>query len=316
MLRFITVLLITNSHMDALYPVPELAAGGGLGNALFFGLSGYGLAISQSLTWRFPAWMGRRLARVYPSTLIVTLATVILVRPDWVGSTAEAFKTIVYPTPFWFVAALLGYYVLLYPVLRTRSSSVAVAAAAVAVIPYAFLYLTTVDLSAWSIEDRSQYVLYFFYWMTMLLGVAMGLSRKRRHTAGPLWTLALVLLLGAYGGVKFGLGPVLGWEWQFLVHALTLPILVSALAIGESGGWLARPLRTSAGLGIAFVAGLTLEIYLVQYRVYSIPQIAALTFPLNVVVFAVGTLVVAWVVHRLAVLVRHAFSVHEGGMGY
>jgi peptidoglycan/LPS O-acetylase OafA/YrhL len=46
LLRAIGILLVTNSHFDALYPDPRMGTGGAFGNAIFFALSGYGLAFS------------------------------------------------------------------------------------------------------------------------------------------------------------------------------------------------------------------------------------------------------------------------------
>lgn len=39
--KFFAVLLVLNSHLDKCYPIPALATGGALGNALFFFVSGY-----------------------------------------------------------------------------------------------------------------------------------------------------------------------------------------------------------------------------------------------------------------------------------
>lgn len=314
MLRFVAVLLITNSHLDTLYPIPLLATGGSLGNALFFGLSGYGLALSTRRYRHFFGWLARRLGRIYPATLLVTLGVIVVRRPDWVGSATTAFKTLVYPTPYWFIAALLAYYVLAYPVLRSRAAWLAVAALLVTIAPYAWLYTSFLDTSVWSIEGPGM-LKYVFYWQTMMLGIAMAFSRHRRKTATWVVAFALFLVLLAYGGLKiallYGYVPYL---WQFGVHALTLIGLGLALWLGESWQPMAAPLRSAAGPAIATIAGLTLEIYLVQYRVYSSALVAALVFPANVIVFAIGTFAIAWVVHRLAGVIERAFRF--GGREY
>lgn len=40
-LKTVAVLLVINSHFDCLYPIPALATGGAMGNALFFIVSGF-----------------------------------------------------------------------------------------------------------------------------------------------------------------------------------------------------------------------------------------------------------------------------------
>lgn len=46
LLRAIAILLIFNSHIDAMYPYPQLGTGGALGNGIFFFLSGYSWVIT------------------------------------------------------------------------------------------------------------------------------------------------------------------------------------------------------------------------------------------------------------------------------
>ena len=64
-LRSLAILLITNSHLDPLYPSPAFGTGGMFGNELFFFVSGFGLALSQSRqTVTFGAWYRKRARRV------------------------------------------------------------------------------------------------------------------------------------------------------------------------------------------------------------------------------------------------------------
>ena len=40
-LKVIAIFMVLNSHLDFLYPIPALAAGGAAGNSLFFIISGF-----------------------------------------------------------------------------------------------------------------------------------------------------------------------------------------------------------------------------------------------------------------------------------
>ncbi|MFM7590500.1 MAG: acyltransferase family protein, partial [Isosphaeraceae bacterium] len=76
--RCLAALLIANSHLSDYYPIPQLAGDGLLGNSLFFLLSGYGLAKGDAHARRRPGdWFGRRLRKIYPSVVIVLLATAL-----------------------------------------------------------------------------------------------------------------------------------------------------------------------------------------------------------------------------------------------
>lgn len=81
MVFFITVLralaacLITNAHYTGIYPTDLIANGGLIGDVLFFAVSGYCL---YNIKMSFPRWYGKRLYRVYPPVLIMTLVYVLL----------------------------------------------------------------------------------------------------------------------------------------------------------------------------------------------------------------------------------------------
>ena len=84
LLRTIAIFLVTNSHLDHLYPLPQLGTGGSLGNAIFFMMSGYGLALSNREHGRsFPEWYWRRFARIYPSLFLVVLCLGYLPERGW-----------------------------------------------------------------------------------------------------------------------------------------------------------------------------------------------------------------------------------------
>ena len=65
-LKCFAALIITNSHMDILYPkFGALATGGAIGDALFFFCSGFTLFLGRM--GRFDNWYKRRINRIYPT---------------------------------------------------------------------------------------------------------------------------------------------------------------------------------------------------------------------------------------------------------
>lgn len=132
-LRFVAIVLVINSHMDAFYPIPQIGTGGALGNALFFMLSAFGLAQSQQRSAQdFWMYLKKRIIRIYPA---VWVTAVVLIFPlvlyyyfsnpsllailkaefNWNGGVLQSLSILFYPPPaFWFLQALLVFYVIAY----------------------------------------------------------------------------------------------------------------------------------------------------------------------------------------------------------
>jgi hypothetical protein len=117
----------------------------------------------------------------------------------------------------------------------------------------------------------------------------------------PGWELAgLALSGGVYLGVKLGMS--LGWLPGHLgvLHVLTVPILVGLVRLGSAPGVVAWwKGRRWLAWGVGFLAGLTLEIYLVHDYVHGWPALVTLGFPWNVAAFWAVTLPLAWGLGRL-----------------
>ena len=66
-MKFLAVLLITNSHMDILFPssLSILGTGGAIGDAFFFFCSGFTLFLKP--VGRFDTFYKKRINRIYPS---------------------------------------------------------------------------------------------------------------------------------------------------------------------------------------------------------------------------------------------------------
>lgn len=304
-LRFAACVLITNSHLDSYYPIAAVATGGSLGNSLFFALSGYGLAISRSRALSFGPWLSRRLERVYPTATVMTVATLLIWSQPKMSGVLDAIAAFIYPTPYWFVAAVVPFYIGTYFVLKKRSKALLIAVALAACIPYAALYLTTVDTSVWTVESAP--LKYFFYWQMMMLGTYLGMTRDERPEQSPV-SLGVVLAacLLVYAAVKLALGGALPWEWQFLAQVATFPIIAALMMLFERPASMAGLMRTWIGRPIALIGGLTLEVYVVQNRVLGIDWIGGRAFPLNVILFIAGTLLAAYLLNQGAKLLLKA----------
>jgi peptidoglycan/LPS O-acetylase OafA/YrhL len=300
LLRALGAFLIANSHLEAFYPWRQLAADGLLGDTLFFFLSGYGLLLSlrkPSGTPGFLAWYHRRLARIVPAVLTVVFLFNFLATGGWQTWTLRDYlANFAIATPYPFVAQLLVCYVAFYFLVRLGSR---------AVFPITFFALFAPALLLpliWGSDHVGAFhgFHWVFYFQAMLLGAWVA-DRPKLAPPGTRRTLASVAGLTAlYVLVRLGVaaGPLR--TWYFLPHLLVLPLIVLLLRLARSNA-LAATLQRFPRLeqGVAFVGGLTLEVYLMHYQVLELAWVRSLVFPLNVLVFFGLSLVAAATLARV-----------------
>lgn len=306
LLRVVAIALIVNSHMDALYPVPALATGGAIGNALFFALSGFGLAASpRGRDARFTTWFRRRLCRIYPALVLAVALFIALPGGGWAAWGFRKWVALaLWPTAYWFVGALILFYALLYPLLRIARSGAYLGVLAVLVIPYLAWYLTALDLSRYTIEGEGHFK-WIHYFQVMLFGAFLAGRRDllAQSAPGRDGVLLAAVLAGYYGLLLLGAGGR-AVVLQGLTHVLVYPMILLALRVAASPP-LALRLTALPGVRavISFLAGITLELYLVQGPVRAHSWVRTVSFPANILVCWAMTLAAAYLLHLAAAAV-------------
>lgn len=301
-LRFIAIFLVTNSHLDALYPWPFLAGGGALGNSFFFMLSGLGLALSytQKPLPPFLTWQTLRSLKIYPALWIVLIG-ISMAHNQWQTDSPFLFlANWVYPTPFWFLSALLIFYVVLFPVLKYRRITQLPLYGMLLLLPiYFYFYCTAIDLHTFSVENAG-YFKWLFYAQVMLFGVWLA-PRYTRFKSPKVWDYVLLGTFGVlYIGLKYTLAKGSLLPAQFLLQWTTLPIVYLALKIARAA-WVPVLLHLP-GIGalLTLMSTCTLEIYLLQHELYSAAYIRQLSFPWNIGTFWLLLLSFSWTVHQVS----------------
>lgn len=142
-LRALAALIITNAHYTGVYPYDIIANGGLLGDVIFFAVSGFCL---YNVKMSFGKWYLRRILRVYPAPLIVTVVYMILGYYARVDSFSDFVKVFIYPTNYHFVASIIilyipVYFVLKYDKLRNHIPEIMFGTFIVAFLIYLFIYL-------------------------------------------------------------------------------------------------------------------------------------------------------------------------------
>ncbi len=303
-LRFIAIVLITNSHLDSLYPIPAFGTGGAIGNALFFMLSGYGLFISEKNQIKpFLPWYKRRIIRIYPSLILATILLTIIplkVWNKWVF--IDYIKMLIWPTSYWFISALVLFYMIFFFILKMKNYKYFLTGIFILVIPYLFFYITKVDLSKYSIEGPG-YFKWIFYLQTMFCGGYMAGRGKFTQTNFIRDGFALIFLIGLYYGILISMSRFGGWQFQAVTQSLMFPILFLFLKVSQSDEINSLMTKKYISSFIYLVAGLTLEIYLLQYFVYSRHIIQSMIFPLNIIVFWIVVIVLSFFLNRASRLI-------------
>lgn len=304
-MRFVAIVCIANSHLDALYPITLLATGGSIGNALFFMLSGYGLFLSANIQDKpFLSWYKRRILRIYPSTWLASILMIIVAQSAW--RTLDFFdyvRLFVWPTDYWFIGALMIFYVMFYFIWQRQNYKYFLVGILILVVPYLFFYFTFVDLSYYSIEGPS-FFKWIFYLQTMFFGGYLAGGGRFGTSNFFKDGSALVLFIGLYYGILFLMSRFGGWQFQVITHLLIFPILFFFLRFAESKEITALMQSKYLGTGMSLMAVLTLEIYLLHGYVRAFPFVLKTIFPLNIVVFWIVTIALAFVLNRVAGLMR------------
>ncbi|WP_237067315.1 acyltransferase [Microbulbifer guangxiensis] len=295
------VFLITNSHLDTLYPVPQLGTGGAIGNVIFFFLSGYGLAISWGVRGgeTFAPWILRRIVRVYPSVLVVNILFLLVVPRLEVDASIESiFSVFVWPTQFWFISAIIVFYFVIYAVLQGNYLRYAPFIILLLWIPYLVIY-SGLELDRFSIEDAG-YFKWIHYFQIMLFGAYFSERSytKRFSLVGA--ALGVVTCIFFYYGLKVWMIKYDVFYIQFLTHIILYPFLIFAYFLFTADGFLKLFSRPLFAVPVAFVSSHALEIYLLQYFIYSDPIVSQHPFPLNVFYFISILVASSYVVRRSA----------------
>jgi peptidoglycan/LPS O-acetylase OafA/YrhL len=269
LMLFLATVLITLSHLDAFVPDPRIATGGAIGNSLFFFLSGFGLTMSLTAAGQNTSlldYMRKRVLRLYPAAIIVACAMLAIGMVQITGI-ADFAKVFVWPTPFWFVSAVMAFYIPVFYLARLQPTGIAIAMALL-LIPYAFFY-SQLDLSTFIVEGKgndftwTNHFKWINYFGITLLGCLIARLRLTPtfslFAIGGLALSLLLFLVAKLTVFRFDMGHL-----QFVFQALLYPIVYFSFHLFASETVL-KPLRaTPLFPGIALLGGLTLEIYLTQ----------------------------------------------------
>lgn len=287
-LRCLACLFIINSHCGDLYPVSLLAVGGAQGNIIFFVISGYCLA---NIALPFGVWIKKRVMKILPSTIFFLVVRILLV--DGIRMLKNMSVEIVvmrYVDLYWFVFAILIYYVIFYIALKRRNKIFIAVLLGVYVCAYIVCYIFLLDISEFSVElEGFSPFKVLFYFGPFYTGGVIRLLLERRLKAldtncRGLCALGMILGLAVWA-VEYSCILLLG-EWygfQFLIHVgifvFGISTLLFILSIPKD------KLKISGRFGdcVRLIGDSTLAVYLIQVTLK--PLCLNFEFPVNAFLF-------------------------------
>ncbi len=304
LLKCLAAIMITNSHFKSLYlaPFTPLGTFGATGNALFFFVSGYTIALSKQ-NHTFFEWYKRRLSRIYPSLLIwKTLISALLFGTSiswaiWLGD------------PYWFIKCILFYYILIYLILKYFIKYIRhliIFSTLLSICYFSFMPLTHLSIY----EGEFRFICFF---PVMLLGIYCSTNKKqiknKKRTRNILICIFSFIIFYTIQFIGKGHDD---WKYYFQITSL-FPLyswLYYLYVIVNDSSRLNRILsETITGYLIRFIASLTLEIYLVGFvLVYT--NFNNL-FPLNLLIVFLIILSTAYFVKISSNLFTQLFSTKE-----
>ena len=305
LLRALACILITNSHMESVYPNKIFANGGLLGNVIFFALSGFLLYAEKQPP--FFKWYYKRLKRVYLSTWIVTLLFWHSGMYEHV-SFSRFVQLFIWPTEHSFVSSILVLYIFYYFLLRFvntgkehKNRQLLLAGLCLGIVFFAAFY-SLFDFSYYHIDNVYSPMIWPLYLFAMMIGMYFRMNAERFFNKSCVFAWFGILLAGtAYAGTKilFSRGKLPGTiQWLNQVTLLFLLFLIFRSFVG-----LESRIRLIPGVvfePFRFVSERAFEIYLVQIPLIQLCNIGKDSFPTNLMI-VLGVIFLCACVARLLV---------------
>ncbi|MFA6629789.1 MAG: acyltransferase family protein [Sulfuricurvum sp.] len=316
-LRFLAIILVINSHMDAFYPNPIFGSGGAIGDALFFMLSSYGLLLSeQSKPQTFSNYLAKRILRIYPvvwSTILFIILPLIafyyfqldlhyhsFIEDFGLNNSLRVFSLFFFPpSPFWFLEALMFFYVIGFFFLKNYSNQKLLAGIAVLSLLYAVFYTQFNDYSSLVIEQTVSFKV-IFYGMVFLSGIYLGSIHERIRYTGIFDYLLLFFSVAVIYTHKYLMMHGIAANLQFIQQLFLFPTIYFFLKISKSPLVLEIIMKPRLVNNIVTLIGaMTLELYLVHGPLRLIAYNYFPLFPVNVIGFFLMVFTLSYLLYRI-----------------
>ena len=300
-LRAVATCLITNAHYTGIYPTDLIANGGLLGDVIFFAVSGYCL---YSVKGNFFSWYGKRVWRCYLPVVLITAFYMII--GSYTLGQHSAVWWYVYPTYYHFVASIVVLYIPYFIIMKLDFLKKRIPLIMLAiVVVYTLIYLFAYDKSTYHIDNVREPFIRFLFMECMLLGAYFKQKDEKYRNRFSWWYPAVTfVLLVAYFASKLIFSRKVSLAGlqilnQFIIFALLFFVLKTFAGLDGRLEKFPKFLKKI----ISFLAGITLEIYVVQYVLIDKIRALGLMFPLNWATLTAAIIASAFALHVVCDLI-------------
>lgn len=290
--KVIATLLVLNSHMGICYGSHSvLATGGGIGDALFFFVSGFTLFIGRRMD--FVNWYKRRIGRIYPTVIAMGLIACLIFGADF------SFVEVMSVGNYWFLQCILVCYLLLYPVIRYEWNLSWCIGGSIAVMVGAFFLFDFNGQLFYGVNNLFRWIVYF---SVMLIGGGIYLNASMIQYRW--WSIPLTIgcVVAWYLCNYIGMGNAL----QLLSYIPLIGICVGMYQVGKSPSIERLFERKISGNVLFIIGNLCLESYLIQKFIFT-DTLNGL-FPLNILLIIIAVLLSAYLLHILSGIISQIFD--------
>lgn len=286
-LKVFAVLVVLNSHMELSYGEWDiLATGGAIGDALFFFCSGF--MLFRGRQQRFDNFMKRRISRIYPTILIVSIVGAALFNNN------DNIIDIILSGGGWFVSCIMLYYVVLWFIKRHCLKSLTYVWLALLIIIVTVYYLAFDHADTISLYGAN-YFKWVFFFASMLQGAQMGLSPEKYRYNNWVIPKLLACIICWYCFFLFQNKLHIFVDIQYVSIIFLLGITYYFYKFCNAPFWIKLYENKFAGNIIFIVGGLCLECYLIQG--YFITDRLNMLFPFNIPIIMTFILMVSYIVN-------------------
>ena len=298
-LRVLAAICITNSHFSNVWPISGMASGGMLGDVLFFAISGYCLFRSDYRLSDFGGWYAKRINRIYITVIIITLLTCF--SNGFPATVVEGFKIFIYPTQYHFVASIMVLYIVYYIwMLLLKRWKIQIWVSGIAFFFFFIVvYILKFDKSWYHIDVVEQNFIRLLFFASMLLGAYFKETEngnvKNKYTDVRKAGIMCIISIIVYFAVRIVIPRFEFYRIQLLTWLAILFALYWIFRWAQSLETFLIEMPTKVKHILQSFAGITLQIYLVQYPI--IERFATLVFPLNLLIITILIILAAVAVY-------------------
>ena len=282
--------------MGILFPkYGGLVTGGAIGDGLFFFCSGFTLFLGRQDG--FVNWYKRRINRIYPTIIMWALWSSFFFNWEW------SVTNLITTPRYWFIPCIMVYYVIFYWIRTYMLNHLKLVFIGISLIILGS-YFFVCDLNS-SVMYADVDYMRIYYFSFMLLGASVAIQKKQNVQLRKSIACVLMSLLAYYGCM--GIYKIDSFYCRFQIISL-IPLLFTIY-------WIYRMCEASEfnlllekriGTVIYFVSCLTLEIYMVQYAIFT-DKLNSI-FPVNILLTYIAIIIAAYLLKCMSKVFSQIFS--------